>query len=93
MFATIGRDIQKYPDFKVNYFEIFKHILINKKYSQRFPTDEEFSEILVTRDIYNLQSKNKLHLLERLENYKERVKVEELLNEGDLILNTLCPKH
>lgn len=94
MFATIGRDIQKYPDFKVNYFEIFKHILINKKYSQRFPTDEEFSEILVTRDIYNLQSKNKLHLLERLENYdnKERVKVEELLNEGDLNIEHIMPQ-
>jgi uncharacterized protein with ParB-like and HNH nuclease domain len=94
VFATLGREIKKHADFKENYFEIFKYILINKKYSQRFPTDDEFSEMLKSRDIYNLKSKNKLHLLERLENYDnvEKVSVEELLNEGKINIEHIMPQ-
>lgn len=94
VFTTLGREIKKHADFKENYFEIFKYTLINKKYSQRFPVDEEFSEMLRTRDIYNFKSKNKLHLLERLENYDnvEKVSVEELLNEGKLNIEHIMPR-
>ena len=94
VFMTLGREIKKHTDFKEKYFEIFKYTLINKKYSQRFPEDEEFSEMLKTRDIYNFKSKNKLHLLERLENYDnvEKVSVEELLNEGKLNIEHIMPQ-
>ena len=94
VFATLGRDIKKNPDFKENYFEIFKYILINKRHSQRFPTDEEFSEMIGVRDIYNLKSKNKLHLLESLENYNnvEKVSVEELLINGKLNIEHIMPR-
>jgi len=94
VFAILGRDIKKHPEFKENYFEIFKFILINKRHSQRLPSDEEFSEMLGIRDIYNLKSKNKLHLLERLENYDnvEKVSVEELLNEGQLNIEHIMPR-
>ncbi|GAG44693.1 unnamed protein product, partial [marine sediment metagenome] len=45
-------------------------------------------------DIYNFKSKNKLHLLERLENYDnvEKVSVEELLNEGKLNIEHIMPQ-
>jgi len=94
VFMTLGREIKKHTDFKEKYFEIFKYTLINKKYSQRFPEDEEFSEMLKTRDIYNFKSKNKLYLLERLENYNniEKVSVEELLNEGKLNIEHIMPQ-
>jgi uncharacterized protein with ParB-like and HNH nuclease domain len=94
VFMTLGREIKKHTDFKEKYFEIFKYTLINKKYSQRFPVDEEFSEMLKTRDIYNFKSKNKLHLLERLENYDnvEKVSVEELLSEGKLNIEHIMPQ-
>jgi len=94
VFMTLGREIKKHADFKEKYFEIFKYILINKKYSQRFPTDEEFTEMLKSRDIYNFKSKNKLHLLERLENYDnvEKVSIEELLNEGKLNIEHIMPQ-
>ena len=94
VFATIGRDIKKHAEYKENYCEIFKYILINKKHSQRFPNDEEFVEMLSIRDIYNLQSKNKIHLLERLENYDnvEKVNVEELLNENTLTIEHIMPR-
>ena len=82
LFMVLGRDIKKHTDFESNYVEILKYILIHKKANQRFPTDEEFEEKLISRDIYNFQSKNKLHLLERIENYNntERVDVEGLLD-------------
>ncbi len=94
VFMTLGREIKKHTDFKEKYFEIFKYTLINKRYSQRFPTDEEFSEMLKSRDIYNFKSKNKLHLLERLENYDnvEKVNVEELLSEGELNVEHIMPQ-
>ena len=44
VFMTLGRDIKKYTDYKENYIDIFKYILINKKLSQRFPKDEEFAK-------------------------------------------------
>jgi len=94
VFMTLGREIKKHTDFKEKYFEIFKYTLINKRYSQRFPVDEEFSEMLKSRDIYNFKSKNKLHLLERLENYDnvEKVNVEELLSEGELNVEHIMPQ-
>jgi uncharacterized protein with ParB-like and HNH nuclease domain len=94
VFMTLGREIKKHTDFKDKYFEIFKYTLINKKYSQRFPENEEFSEMLRNRDIYNFKSKNKLHLLERLENYDnvEKVNVEELLSEGELNVEHIMPQ-
>ena len=94
VFMILGREIKKHTDFKEKYFEIFKYTLINKKYSPRFPIDGEFSEMLKIRDIYNLKSKNKLYLLERLENYKhiEKVSVEELLSEGKLNIEHIMPK-
>jgi len=94
VFMTLGREIKKHTDFKEKYFEIFKYTLINKRYSQRFPVDGEFSEMLRTRDIYNFKSKNKLHLLERLENYDnvEKVNVEELLSEGELNVEHIMPQ-
>jgi len=50
--------------------------------------------MLKSRDIYNFKSKNKLHLLERLENYDnvEKVSVEELLNEGKLNIEHIMPQ-
>lgn len=94
VYMTLGREIKKHTDFKDKYFEIFKYTLINKKYSQRFPENEEFSKMLQIRDIYNFKSKNKLHLLERLENYDnvEKVNVEELLSEGELNVEHIMPQ-
>jgi uncharacterized protein with ParB-like and HNH nuclease domain len=89
IFMVMGREIKKYNNYKECYVEIFKYIITRKKLTLRFPDDEEFGLKIVQKDIYNLKSKNKLFLLEQLENYdnKERVDVENLIN------NTLTIEH
>lgn len=78
IFQNLCKDIKKADNYKENYFKIFKSILLNKKFTQRFPDDEEFSEIFVKKDVYNF--KNREYLLEMLENYdnKESVRGDEL---------------
>lgn len=94
IFMVMARDIKKYEDYKENYLEIFKYIMTQKKSSQRFPTDEEFSEKIIKKDVYNFQSKNRLFLLEQLENHKnkERVEVEKLLDSNDLTIEHIMPQ-
>lgn len=94
IFMNLGREIKKYSDYKSKYDEILGYILINKKYSQRFPDNEEFIKMFLIKDIYNLKAKNKLYLLERLENYDnvERVNVEELVNTNELNIEHIMPQ-
>ncbi len=93
IFMVMGREIKKHEDYVDNYLEIFKYILIRKKLSQRFPADDEFSSKIMVRDVYNFKSKNKLFLLEQLENFdnKERVDVEGLINTNSLSIEHIMP--
>jgi len=94
IFQILGRDIKKVENYKEKYIDILKYLLTNKKGSQKFPTNQEFSDKLKTRDVYNLNSKNRLHLLESLENYenKEEVKVDELLSDKSLNIEHIMPQ-
>ncbi|MDB0440176.1 DUF262 domain-containing protein [Clostridioides difficile] len=94
VFMNLGREIKKFSDYKENYSQILKYIFINKKSSQRFPTDSEFSNAFETKDIYNTKSKNKLYILERLENYnnKEIVDLENLINNNTLNIEHIMPQ-
>jgi Uncharacterized conserved protein len=95
IFMTLGRNIKKHDVFEENYVEILKYLLINKKDSQRFPNDQEFSEKIVIKDIYNLKGKNKIHLLESIENYnnKERIDLEKLINDGEINIEHIMPQN
>jgi hypothetical protein len=53
----------------VNYVEKFKYALLSKKEKARFPGDDEFKQRFTDRQIYQMNSKNKIYILERLENY------------------------
>jgi hypothetical protein len=92
IFMVTGREIKKYNDFKEHYVEIFKYIITRKKLSQRFPDDEEFELKIVQKDIYNF--KNKLFLLEQLENFdnNERVDVESLISNNTLTIEHIMPQ-
>ncbi len=57
---------------KLDYFDSIALVLIRNTSYQRFPSDEEVIENLKNRDVYSTQSKNKLYLLERLENEYDR---------------------
>lgn len=53
---------------EIGYIDSLAYVLTKYSSYQRFPTDEEIVETLKNKDIYSTQSKNKLYLLERLEN-------------------------
>jgi uncharacterized protein with ParB-like and HNH nuclease domain len=94
IFMTLGKEIEKSTNGDADYIEVMRYILISKKGSQRFPNDHEFFDKLKLRDIYNLKSKNKQHLLESLENFqnKEKVNVEELLKSGEINIEHIMPQ-
>ena len=94
IFMVMGKEIKKYEDYQEHYVEIFKYIITKKKLSQRFPNDEEFKSKLIQKDIYNFKSKNKLFLLEQLENFdnKERVDIENLVGSNELNIEHIMPQ-
>ena len=49
--------------------------LMRKKGSQRFPLNTEVKDALKVKDVYNIKSKNRIYLWERLENYNNQEKV------------------
>ena len=70
MFITLSKEIKKDGEWKEKYLDILNFILLEKKGSLKFPNDEEFENALITKEVYNLQAKNRNFLLESLENYK-----------------------
>ncbi len=80
MFITLSKDIKKEASWKEIYLDILNFILLEKRVSQRFPSDDEFEAALITKEVYRLQAKNRNFLLESLENYSSAypVNVDEL---------------
>lgn len=68
IFLLLHREIIRMDGSEDHYVEKFKYALLSKKDRTRFPSDGEFAECIVTRNVYSMNSKNKLYLFERLEN-------------------------
>jgi hypothetical protein len=93
IFMLLGKDIESHEESETRYFEIFNYVLLHKDWSQRFPNNDEFSENLKIRDIYGAQSRNKLHLLERLESHDQKESdIERLIEEWDLSIEHIMPQ-
>jgi len=94
LFAILEKDIRKYPDYKESYADVLKYVILEKQSSSRFPNDEEFISALLNRDMYNMQSKNKVYLLEKLECYnnKEVIDLTKLLEKGELTIEHVMPQ-
>ena len=65
----LHREILRYDGTDDNYLNKFKYALISKVERGRFPDDTEFLESFETRPVYQMNSKNKIYILERLENF------------------------
>ncbi len=50
--------------------------LIKKTSTQRFPNNDEIIKELDSKDMYNIQPKNRTYFLERLENYGQRIQIQ-----------------
>ena len=53
-----------------NYLYSIKRSLVQRSGSQKFPKDSEVIDALKVKDVYNIKSKNRIYLLERLENFE-----------------------
>ena len=54
--------------------------LVQRSGSQKFPKDTEVVDALKIKDVYNIKSKNRIYLLERLENFEN---IEQVLIDGN----------
>lgn len=93
-FASLEKDIRKYPEWKAQYVEILYYVASRRQSSSRFPSDDEFRPALMTRDIYNMQARNKVYLLEELENMDNEKIVDllSMLKDGKLTIEHIMPQ-
>lgn len=75
-----------------NYLLSLQKFLLEKKSTQRFPRDKEVKDSLRFKDVYNIKSKNRTYLLERLENFenKEPVIIE---NNQEITIEHIFPQN
>lgn len=68
IFLMLHREIVRYDGSEDSYVEKFKYALLSKKEKARFPDDNEFVIRFAQRQVYQMNSKNKIYIFERLEN-------------------------
>ena len=75
-----------------NYLYSIQKSLLQRSGSQKFPKDLEVVDALRTKDVYNIKSKNRIYLLERLENFetKERVAID---GNPDITIEHIFPQN
>ncbi len=95
IFLSLHKDIMRYDNTPESYVEKFKFALLSKKERARFPEDEEFALMLSERQIYLMNSKNKIYILERLENFgtAEDKDIYAHCDEGDYSIEHIMPQH
>lgn len=95
IFLMLHREIIRYDGTDVDYVEKFKYALLSKKEKARFPDDDEFATGFAERQVYHMNSKNKIYILERLENYgtSEDKDVYGHCDDGTYSIEHIMPKH
>ncbi len=95
IFLMLHREICRYDGENDNYVEKFKYTLLSKKEKARFPDDDEFVEWFSNRQVYQMNSKNKIYILERFENYgtDEDKEVYCHFDDGVYSIEHIMPQH
>ena len=73
-FVTLAKEIKKEKAWQENYLDILNFILLSKSGSTKFPTDDDFENALINKEVY--KTKNKFYLLSAIENNKSAFKIE-----------------
>lgn len=95
IFLMLHREIIRYDGTDNSYLEKFKYALNFKSDRGRFPDDGEFVEAFSARPVYQMNSKNKIYILERFENYGT-VEVQDVYkqcDEGVYSVEHIMPQH
>lgn len=95
IFLLLHREIIRYEGNDVDYVEKFKYAILSKKEKARFPDDDEFSAVFTERQVYQMNSKNKIYIMERLENYgtAEDKDVYDHCDDGIYSIEHIMPQH
>lgn len=95
IFLMLHREIIRYDGTENEYVEKFKYALLSKKERSRFPDDDEFGTAFAERQIYQMNSKNKIYVMERLENYgtAEDKDIYAHCDDGDYSIEHIMPQH
>ena len=88
----IEKNLKKNPT--TNYLDVFTYAIMTKTGKSRFPNEHDFDEKFCSFELYNAKPSAKKFILERLENHKskERVAVEEQINNGELTIEHIMPQ-
>lgn len=94
MFISLGEEIRANIDYKENYLEVFKYIILSKEGAFRLPNNMEFKKLFFENEIYLLNNKIVVYILDKLENFenKEKVDIKSLLEEGILSIEHIMPQ-
>ena len=95
IFLLLHREIVRYDGTENDYVEKFKFALLAKKEKARFPNDSEFGGSFTTRQVYQMNKKNKIYILERLENEgtAEDKDVYRHCDDGEYTIEHIMPQH
>lgn len=95
IFLMLHHEIMRYDGTEENYVEKCKYALLSKREKARFPDDDEFTVAFTSRNIYHMNSKNKIYILERIENHGtiEDKDVYQRCNDGIYSVEHVMPQH
>ena len=95
IFLLLHKEVIRYDGTADNYVEKFKYALLSKKERSRFPEDTEFADAFGMKQIYSMNTKNKMYILERFENFGtiEDKDVYRHLDDGDYSVEHIMPQH
>lgn len=95
IFLMLHREVVRYDGTDNDYVAKFKYALLAKKEKARFPDDTEFASSFTERQIYLMNSKNKIYILERLENFgtAEDKDVYSHCDDGVYSIEHIMPQH
>ena len=73
LFATLHREVKNLIDkasdgSKPSYIDVLIYILLKKRHSSAFPSDEEVKRDFKTRQVYKMPTNARMFIMERLEN-------------------------
>lgn len=97
IFATLYKDMKKHLDraeTPTSESEVIAYLLLAKTSTGRFPSNQEVTDSLKSRNMYNISPKIRSYIFERLENYDhvENLNIYEGLKNQDYSIEHIMPQ-
>lgn len=95
VFLALHREIMRYDGSEADYAAKFQYALMAKKEKTRFPDNDEFCTAFGNRPVYQqMNSKNKVYILERFENHgtKETKNIHDLCRKQTYSIEHIMPQ-